>query len=164
MSEIELQLPVPMNIRPATHSDIPALCALYTEFFAYNAAQQPWQYVAAQETGEYPLSVINSKSGEILVAEENGAVIGFVHLEEDTTPPYPSVSPHNFACIVDLIVSERHRRKGTGQLLLEECKRWARARGLEYIELMVLENNSAGISFYEHERFVTASRTMRLAL
>ena len=88
--------------------------------------------------------------------------VGFVHVEEDATPPYPSVLSHRFACIVDFIVHKQYRKNGIGQLLLEEVKRWTQSRNLEYIELMVLENNVIGKSFYEREHFVTVSRSMRL--
>ncbi len=47
-------------------------------------------------------------------------------------------------------------------MLLDEAKSWAQSRNLEYLELMVLENNDNGRCFYEKERFVTVSRIMRL--
>ncbi len=151
-----------MNIRPAVCGDISALNALYTDFFAHNATQQPQWYHAVEETGAYPRSVLESQCGDILVAETDDVIVGFVHIEENATPPYPSVRAYRYACVVDIAVSERYRRKGIGRLLLEECKRWARLRRLDYIELTVLENNAAGIRFYEREHFTTVSRTMRL--
>jgi ribosomal protein S18 acetylase RimI-like enzyme len=151
-----------MNIRLAIHDDINAINDLYTEFFAYNAEQQPKYYVAARERGEYPASVLNSDKGDIIVAETENMIVGFVHVEEDVTPPYPSVLSHKFVCIVDFIVNKQYRKKGIGQLLMQEVKHWAQSRNLEYIELMVLENNNIGKSFYEREHFMTVSRTMRL--
>lgn len=153
-----------MNLRLANHDDIHAISNLYTEFFSYNAGKQPEYYVSSRENGEYPASVIDSSSGDIIIAEIDNLIVGFVHVEEDKTPPFPSIYPHKFACIVDLIVTQRHRKNGIGHLLLVEVKRWAKSRNLEYIELMVLENNTMGISFYEQEHFVTMSRTMRLGV
>lgn len=89
---------------------------------------------------------------------------GFVHVEEDATPPYPTVLPHKFACIVDFFVKPQYRQNGIGHLLLEEVKHWAKLRKLEYLELMVLENNEIGKCFYEGEHFATSSRTMRLGV
>jgi ribosomal protein S18 acetylase RimI-like enzyme len=153
-----------MNLRLAMHNDIEAISSLYTEFYKYNAEQQPDYYVAAEEDGNYPQSVIDSNSGDILVAEVDGCIVGFIHIEEESTPPYPSVAPHRFACIVDLIVTQSSRRNGIGQLLLEDAKRWAKSRELEYLELTVLENNEIGRSFYEHKHFLRVSRTMRLKM
>lgn len=151
-----------INIRLATREDVQKISAPYDDFFAYNAAQQPEYCVAATETGDYPNSVIESGGGDIIIAESVDAVIGFVHVEENATPPYPSVFPHKYACIVDFFVMEQYRRNGTGRLLLDEVKRWAKLRNLEYLELVALENNGIGRRFYEREHFITASRTMRL--
>ena len=151
-----------MNIRLAAPDDARAISDLFTEFFAYNAEQQPEYYVAISEKGKYPGTVINSDNGDIIVAEISNVIVGFLHIEEEATPPYSSILPRKFACIVDFIVTQQYRGTGIGHLLLEEARCWAKARNLEYLELMVLENNAAGISFYEREHFVTVSRTMRL--
>lgn len=136
-----------MNIRLATHAEIVSLSKLFSEFFEHNSTQQPRYYAAVEENGKYPSAVIDSDSGDIIVAETDGIIVGFIHVEEDSTPPYHSVRPHKFACIVDFIVSQQCRRKGVGKLLLEECKHWAQTRSLEYLELMVLENNNVGRNF-----------------
>ena len=151
-----------MNTRLATKDDVQEISSLFTEFYAYNASQQPKYYVASKEDGEYPNTVISSHNGDILVAVVNGEIVGFIHLEEDKTPPYPSVATHRFACIVDFIVTEQYRRDGIGRLLLEEAKQWAQSRQLEYLELIILENNDLGRSFYERENFLAVSQTMRL--
>lgn len=153
-----------MNIRLATHDDLRAISNLLSEFFAYNAEQQPENYVAVKESGQYPGSVIDSDTGDFIVAEINNIIVGVVHVEEDTTPPYPSVKPYKFACIVDFIVGKEYRKKNIGHLLLEEVKGWAQSRNLNYIELMVLENNEIGRNFYKREKFVAVSRTMRLCI
>jgi len=71
-----------MNMRLATNDDIPAISTLYTEFFTYNAAQQPKYYVAVTEDGKYPSTVINSQNSDIIVAEIDQKIVGFVHVEE----------------------------------------------------------------------------------
>lgn len=153
-----------MNIRLATLDDLQMISNLLTEFFAYNADQQPANYVAATESGQYPSAVINSTTGDFILAEINNEIVGLVHVEEDTTPPYPSIKYHKYACIVDFIVKEQFRKRKIGHSLLDETKRWAQFRNLEYIELMVLENNQTGRNFYEREQFTTISRTMRLPI
>lgn len=151
-----------MNIRLATHKDIQAISTMLTEFFAYNAEQQPNYYIASNEDGKYPRSVIDSNNGDIIIAETEGRLMGLLHIEEDATLPYSSVQIYKFACIVDFFVNQKYRKNGVGHLLLEEAKHWAQSRNLEYLELMVLENNEIGMNFYKKEQFVTVSRTMRL--
>lgn len=151
-----------MNIRLALPGDLKAVSDLLTLFFKNNAEQQPENYIAAIDSGEYPNSVIQSDSGDFIIAEINNNIVGILHIEQYETPAYPSVKPRKFACIIDFFVLEEHRRKNIGHMLLEKAKDLAKYEKLEYIELMVLENNSIGRNFYEHEDFVTTSRTMRL--
>lgn len=42
-----------MQIRLAGRNDVPEICGLYNEFFAYNSAQQPRYYQKSIETGQY---------------------------------------------------------------------------------------------------------------
>ena len=151
-----------MTIRLARLEDIPQISELLSEFFAYNAKQQPNNYIATSENGKYPSSVLDSDTGVFFIAETGKTIIGLIHIEEDSTPPYPSIAPHKFACIIDFFVKPYYRKKNVGRLLLEEAKAWAQSRNLEYIELMVLENNETGKRFYEGTDFITTSRTMRL--
>ena len=53
---------------------------------------------------------------------------------------------------------------GAGAALLGAAKQWAAARGLDYLELNVLAENTAAFRFYQREGFQTASQTMRLTL
>ena len=156
-----------MPVRMADVNDIPPISRLYDEFFEYNHSQQPSFCAATKESGQYPKSVVEGTTGGIFVAETDETehtVIGFIHIEEDKTLPYPSVIPHRFATIVDFYVAPKHRKRGVGKALLEKAKEWAASRGLEYLELFVLEENEIGKRFYQREKFVTASRTMRYVL
>ena len=153
-----------ITIRPAAKSDIPAVSALYEQFYRYNAGQQPCFYRAAAENGKYPERVMDSGSEELFVCERNGGIIGLLHVAEDQTPPYQPVVPHRFAAVIDLIVDETARKQGAGKALMNAAKQWARERGLDYIELMVLRENELGIGFYRHEGFDTVSHTMRLKI
>ena len=151
-----------MTIRLARLEDIPQISGLLSEFFDYNAKQQPTDYIATVENGKYPNSVLDSDTGVFFIAETNSTIIGLIHIEEDSTPPYPSIASHKFACIVDFFVKPQYRKKNIGHLLLEEAKAWALSRNLDYIELTVLENNEVGKNFYNKANFIEASRTMRL--
>ncbi len=153
-----------MEIRLAEPNDIPDLCGLYNDFFIYNAGQQPQYYKPAAETGKYPKSVIDSQTEDIYVAMEDHAVIGFIHIAEEKTPPYDCFVPHKFAVVVDLFVKDNFRGKGVGDQLFEAAKQWAKARKLDYLELNVLAENEIGIRFYNHEEFKAVSQIMRYTL
>jgi ribosomal protein S18 acetylase RimI-like enzyme len=153
-----------MTIRIATANDIESISCLYDEFYKYNHSQQPFFCAVAKESGEYPKSVIDGSTGDIFIAEIGGAIIGFIHIEEEKTPPFPSVAQHKFACIVDFYVTPDYRKRGVGKALLEQVKKWSVNRKLEYLELFVLEENKVGINFYKRENFDVASYTMRYIL
>ena len=153
-----------MEIRLATLDDVEQICGLYTEFFAYIAAQQPEYYIAVREEGKYPKSVIEGEGSNIILAVENGKIVGFIQVRESATPPYGSVVSHKYAEVVDLIVTETHRRKGIGSMLMDAAKSWGRDRNLDYIELFALESAKGEIAFYKSENFTTVSQIMRFVL
>jgi len=119
-----------MKVRLANSGDIGPLCILFQKFYEYNAKQQPDYYQAVNESGKYPESVINGNSGDIYVAETADKIIGFIHVEEEKTAPYPPIVPHKFAYIVDLYVEPEYRKSGVGKALLESVKGWAKSKGL----------------------------------
>lgn len=154
-----------MIIRVATQKDVPALCGLYNEFFAYNANQQPLYYKTAVEAGTYPQSVIESPKEDLLcVVNGDDTPVGLAHVMEQQTPPYDCFVPHKYAFVMDLFVTAAFRGRGAGAALLGAAKQWAAARGLDYLELNVLAENTAAFRFYQREGFQTVSQTMRLTL
>ena len=54
----------------------------------------------------------------------------------------------NFGYIEDIVVSSNYRRKGVGQILLEEAFKWFRSRKLKRVELNVAKENKKAYSFY----------------
>lgn len=154
-----------MITRIAILSDLPSICKLYNEFYAYNASLQPKYCNAGQENGAYPQSVIESNESEIFVAiNENDEIVGLIHVEKSKTPPYSSLVTHEYVEVIDLIVSEKYRQKGIGTMLMKEVKNWSKSLGSDYIELFVLTNAESAKKFYEHEGFDVVSQTMRYPL
>ena len=84
---------VRMTIRLAGFEDIPQVSNLLSEFFAHNAKQQPNNYIATAENEKYLSSVLDSDTGVFIIAETGKTIIGLIHIEEDSTPPYPSIAP-----------------------------------------------------------------------
>ena len=153
-----------MEIRLATLRDVEQICRLYGEFFAYNAALQPEYCKAAQESGEYPKSVIADENADILIAARDDTIVGFVHIRKAQTPPFSSVVPHSYAEIIDYLVAAPYRKQGIGAKLMDLAKRWSKAQNLDYIELCVLSNAQEALEFYQRNDFVTVSHTMRCPL
>jgi GNAT superfamily N-acetyltransferase len=127
-----------MITREATASDAAALAALSTQL-GYPA--QP------EEAAERLIAL--GPAGTVLVAEENGAVLGWIHvcgIQFFQSPP--------FAEIGGLVVDEAARGRGVGRLLLEAAVRWAAEQG--YGKLRVRSNvvREDAHRFYEREGFL----------
>ena len=153
-----------MNIRLATLSDVEIISKIYQDFYAFHANLQPTYYKEVEESGKYPDYIIKSENEDIIIAEINNNVVGFVHVLEDKTPPYDCIVPHRFAVCVDLFVFPFYRKKGIGTNLINMAKEWAKKRNLDYIELKVLIENENATRLYKQEDFQTVSHTMRCLL
>ena len=124
-------------IREAAASDAAALAALSTQL----------GYPAKPEEAAERLSTLGD-AGAVLVAEEDGAVLGWIHvcgIRFFQSPP--------FAEIGGLVVDEAARGRGVGKLLVQAAVRWAAEQG--YARLRVRSNvvREDAHRFYEREGF-----------
>lgn len=69
-----------MTIRTATTNDIPALRELYLELEKDGVRYQPEHFVIGTRTDEFFQTILDSPTQDILVADDNGEVLGFVHV------------------------------------------------------------------------------------
>src|SRR4051812_10583340 len=136
---VSLLPPSPMPIREAIPSDAAALASLSTQL-GYP--------VAPGEMAERLLAVLNQANQSVLVAEEDGAVGGWLQVcsrESLESPPFAEVS--------GLVVDEAQRGRGVGRRLLNAAVHWAEERG--YGRLRVRSNvvRTDAHRFYEREGF-----------
>lgn len=80
---------------------------------------------------------------EVLVAEADGQVIGFVALSFSPTLTGPK------AWVDDIVVEPDHRRQGIGAALLEAAVRRARQRSCAYLLVDTAKGNPPARAFYE---------------
>ncbi|MCL1872920.1 MAG: GNAT family N-acetyltransferase [Clostridiales bacterium] len=150
-----------MNIRKAILADVKTISTMYEDFYAFHAQLQLDYYRETQETGKYPEETIKSEDGDIIIAEIDNDIVGFVHVKEEKTLPYACIVPHRFALCVDLFVLPIYRKKGIGTALLNAVKEWAKKRDLDYVELRVLPENENASRLYLEEGFQKVLYTMR---
>ena len=77
-----------MKIRLAKLVDISNISTLYRTLFQTMAVLQIEYYRKADQDVDFLKSVINSDTKDILVAEEDEQIIGFVLVQQLDTPPY----------------------------------------------------------------------------
>lgn len=92
-------------------------------------------------------------SGRILVAEQDGEIIGYCTVLADFVSSEIEDGDAEFAYVSDLMVLEHHRGSGTGQALISQAQDYARAQGAEYIRIGVLAANTAPRSLYQKDGF-----------
>jgi ribosomal protein S18 acetylase RimI-like enzyme len=91
--------------------------------------------------------------GAVLVAEEDGSVVGFVTVWTRYRSPEPDDDPSEHGFISDLVVLASHRGQRTGRALLRAAEAQALQSGARSLRLSVKAGNVAARSLYAEEGF-----------
>lgn len=110
-----------MKIRKAVETDAQGIFLL-NEAFGY--------HYPLDETAKKLCGTIMDPGQCLLVAEEDGTLAGYIHLEDYDTLYFPHMKN-----ILGLIVLPEYRRRGVAMGLLEEAECWARNTGAAGIRL-----------------------------
>ncbi len=94
------------------------------------------------------LSWIRDENSDYLVAEVNGAIVGFLSIKRALSPDLPIFKRTGSALIDSCVVDEEHRRKGIAKALFEEAREWAKGKGIDTVQLMVWSKNKSAIDLY----------------
>jgi GNAT superfamily N-acetyltransferase len=129
-----------MRIRPMTAADAPLVADLSTQL-GYPST--------ADETVER-LALLNASPDvrSVLVAEEDGRAIGWVHVELEA-----SLLSGIKADIGGLVVDEAHRSGGVGADLLAAAEAWARQHGALRMVVRSRVTRERAHRFYEREGY-----------
>lgn len=124
-------------IRTATVSDAPAIAAISR---SARAAAMPWLPVLHSVEGDLTFFTRAVTQYHVEVAEVDGAVAGFIALDDDW--------------VDHLYIAPAHQGKGLGSALLTRAK--ARA---DFLQLWVFQQNIAAQGFYAKHGFAEVERT-----
>jgi ribosomal protein S18 acetylase RimI-like enzyme len=103
-------------------------------------------------------------TGTILVAEVDGAVVGFAALY--ATIPYEELDdpPGEYALVSDLAVLHAMRGRGVGAALLDEAERRARDAGATELRIAVMSANDGAKRLYLRSGFAPYVETLSKSL
>jgi len=101
--------------------------------------------------------------GAVLVAEEDGAVVGFICVWAQMPPDDPS-ELRPCAHVSDLVVLPAWRGRGIGRALLARGEVYARSRGAERLRIGVLARNEGARRLYAATGFREAYVLLTKAL
>ena len=138
-----------MTIEPAKLEDMDGISRLYKALNTDMSRLQPEMFRPAGEDGGFIRSVLESERDDLLLAREDGRVLGMALVQDKDTPPYPAFIPRRYTYLMDLVVDPECRRQGVGRALMGAVKEWAKSRNAEFIELGVLSENTAALRVYE---------------
>ena len=153
-----------MNVRIAVESDLAAVNCLRKQVNDLHVAGIPEVFKPGfcDELRDFLFVAYQNPDYEIVVAEENGVVLGFALLQFFHKPENPYKHAQSFLEIDELGVAEASHRQGVGRALIQFIGELARDRGFSRVELNMWEFNRNALAFYEALGFSTFRRYMEL--
>ena len=108
------------------------------------------------------LEEIEKNNGKCYLALENDTVIGLIM---GCIFPYDEFDYLDYKCpkrgeIIELIVTNKIRNKGTGQQLVDKMEEYFKANECEYVMVDVFAYNENGINFYNKKGYQSRMHTM----
>lgn len=113
-----------------------------------------------EELRSYIHTIFDAPDREIIVAEDDGRVIGFACLRHMDRPETPYMNRRRYLEVDEFGVDIAHRRCGAGRAMFEEIRRIAKACGFDRIDLNMWEFNEDALKFYESVGLKTYRRYM----
>jgi ribosomal protein S18 acetylase RimI-like enzyme len=143
-------------IRPATESDTPSLgrlgALLLETHYGFDQNRFMAPHADTAEGYEWFLSSqLKDKDVVVLVAESDGAIIGYVYAGLEPTSWKELREASGF--IHDVVVEESSRRLGVARLLMEAAIEWLRAQGAPRVMLWTAERNAAAQRLFDRLGF-----------
>ena len=134
------------SVRAALPEEVDRVLSMYEWLFA-----PPGSRPAAWDKRRAAVALrqaIDSHDACVLVAEHDGALVGFCTGYQDLH----SVRFGYRAWVEDLAVDPERRSEGVGKALLDAAKDWGRAHGATHLELDSGEARAEAHRFYEREK------------
>ncbi len=132
-------------IRPAEPGDAEALVelagAIGGERGAWLLTTEEWR--SPVDERRYLRAVRRHPDAAVFVAEDDGTIVARLSVSRDVHPASRHVGD------LGLMVASTHRRRGVGRALLDQAVAWARASGIQKLELHVFPWNDPAIALYE---------------
>lgn len=94
-------------------------------------------------------SIINDENALNFLYEEDENVLGILMATKKRSNSISIIKERNIYFIEDIVVDNKHRRKGVGKALYEYLVNIAKNNNIDSIELNVWSFNSNAIKFYE---------------
>jgi ribosomal protein S18 acetylase RimI-like enzyme len=153
-------------LREANTEDIMVLNEIFREELVYHRGIMPTIFKLQNNVinDSWLESIIQNENRFMVVAEDNGKIVGCILFRIDTNPDDDIYKIRRFGYIDEMIVNEPFRRRGIGKKLLEHTIKELKSRDIDEVEIDVWEKNTIGQGFYKKHGFKTVRRRMKLDL
>jgi RimJ/RimL family protein N-acetyltransferase len=134
-----------VDIRPATVADAAAVLALKRALdreTSFMLLEPDERTETDAEMAEELRSIAERPSGVVLLADDDGAVVGYVEARSG----HFRRNAHRATVVIGVRAS--HGGRGIGRRLLEELDRWAGKHGISRLELTVMATNERAFGLY----------------
>ena len=154
-------------IRTAEESDLPVLGRLGASLLRAHFDFDPLRFMPPGENPEkgyewFLRSQLHEEQAVVLVAEQEGMVVGYVYAALEPRSWKELREPAGF--IHDVVVSEHSRHSGIGQALIENVCGWLRAHGAPRVILWTADQNTVAQRLFERLGFRKTMIEMTLEL
>ena len=142
---------IPIKIRQATASDIPAMNELFQKDLGYEEC--------TLEIVEKQFAGLDKSREVVFVAEaedDSSHIAGVIHVEKYNVLYFPTM-----ANILGLAVAADFRRQGIGSALLKRAEEWARENGAGSMRLNSGESRKQAHEFYRAQGYLDDKKQLR---
>jgi ribosomal protein S18 acetylase RimI-like enzyme len=151
-----MSAPPPATIRPATATDMPVVGHLGALLVGIHSAFDPARFLPATPQTEaayagFLHAQLADANAIILVAERDGAVIGYSYAQIEGTDYMALRGPAGV--IHDLMVDPAHQGHGVGGMLLDAMRVLLATRGVRQIVLSTAARNEAAQRLFARAGF-----------
>lgn len=131
-----------VKIRNATPKDVPALTKLWYGLMDYHMGMaktkdQKELYELRSDAGEkwvaWLLSHLQSKDSLVLVAEDNGKIVGYSL--STIKPNVPIYVVDKLGHMHDLYIEPEYRGKGVGKTFFQHVMTWLKKKRIKYVSI-----------------------------
>ncbi len=143
-----------LTIRRATLNDRDQVAGLWQELYEYHLALDPRERLAPDAREQYRGRLVDLLTDDtwcFFVAEEDGALVGFISGAVREAPPIMVERVHGY--IEDTVVTARSRRRGVGEQLYRAIQEWFRQRKVQGMVLSVAAANPVSAGFWHKMGF-----------
>ena len=139
-------------IRPAGIEDAAGLATVYMASAEHHFRLDPSLYAPPdfkRMVNHYQARLPLPADAEILVAEADGAVVGWIEIQLKRPHGEPRMNRDAVSAEIDISVLPEYRSRGIGTRLLEAAEDWALDHGAEVMGLEVHVANVEALRFYQ---------------